>query len=158
MLDQTLKTIEIANINDLVINEITFSDRLAGLIAKIGENIILRDCVKMQANGDKISYYLHNKVNENFNNIAKIGVLLKTNEINDQTAKNLCMHIVSFKPLVSKISELTPELEKLMPEDKKTKDLVLESQSYLMDSSHTVGAFCKANNIDIIEFKVFSIK
>lgn len=150
---------DLDDINNLIINEETFSQRLAGLVGKIGENIVLRDQIKiMQQGGSKISYYLHNKINENFHNIGKIGVLLKTNDIEPEKAKHLCMHIASFKPLVLNQDQLTDEIKSTLGEDKKDKDIVLMMQSYLVDPSHTVSSFCKASGIDIIEFKVFSVK
>lgn len=137
----------------------TFANRLAYLASKIGENIVLKDQFKItEQSGEMVTSYLHNKLNDKFENIAKIGVLLKTKGASIEQAKQLAMHIASFKPVALSEAKMNAEQKALISEEKKLKDLVLDLQPFLIDPSMNISQFCKKNNIEIIEFKVFSVK
>ncbi|CAB9511577.1 factor Ts [Seminavis robusta] len=64
-----------------------FEEERVALVAKIGENINVRRVQYVE--GDKIATYLHNG--------GKIGVVV-TGEGEDQTLKNVCMHVCASNP------------------------------------------------------------
>ena len=85
------------------------SEYFSDIIAKIGENIVLRrlSFVSKDSNSEFYSY-THNAYKQN---IGKICVLLKAevennNENTKQFGKNLCMHIAASKPLALDVDKL----------------------------------------------------
>tara|TARA_Y100001949_G_scaffold140467_1_gene122494 strand:+ start:18 stop:875 length:858 start_codon:yes stop_codon:yes gene_type:complete len=85
------------------------SEFFTDIIAKIGENIVLRrlSFVSKDSNSEFYSY-THNAYKPN---IGKICVLLKAevennNENTKQFGKNLCMHIAASKPLALDVDKL----------------------------------------------------
>ena len=90
------------------------SDTLTDLIAKLGENIVIKKFIKLSDKTQKFQKYLHNSVNENS---GKIGVLLsyECDELNDKVSgfsKNLCMQIAATNPKSVDRKNLDPELVK----------------------------------------------
>ena len=75
-------------------------DVLTDLIAKLGENIVIKRFIKLSNKMEKYQKYLHNSINENS---GKIGVILSyecvenNNKVSD-LAKNLCMQIAATTP------------------------------------------------------------
>ena len=89
-------------------------DTLTDLIAKLGENIVIKKFIKLSDKTQKFQKYLHNSVNENS---GKIGVLLsyECDELNDKVSgfsKNLCMQIAATNPKSVDRKNLDPELVK----------------------------------------------
>ena len=87
-------------------------DTLTDLIAKLGENIVIKKFIKLSDKTQKFQKYLHNSVNENS---GKIGVLLsyECEELNDKVSdfsKNLCMQIAATNPKSVDRKNLDPEL------------------------------------------------
>ena len=87
-------------------------DTLTDLIAKLGENIVIKRFIKLSDKTQKFQKYLHNSVNENS---GKIGVLLsyECDELNDKVtdfSKNLCMQIAATNPKSVDRKNLDPEL------------------------------------------------
>ena len=87
-------------------------DTLTDLIAKLGENIVIKKFIKLSDKTQKFQKYLHNSVNENS---GKIGVLLsyECDELNDKVtdfSKNLCMQIAATNPKSVDRKNLDPEL------------------------------------------------
>ena len=87
-------------------------DTLTDLIAKLGENIVIKRFIKLSDKTQKFQKYLHNSVNENS---GKIGVLLsyECEELNDKVSdfsKNLCMQIAATNPKSVDRKNLDPEL------------------------------------------------
>ena len=87
-------------------------DTLTDLIAKLGENIVIKKFIKLSDKTQKFQKYLHNSVNENS---GKIGVLLsyECDELNDKVSdfsKNLCMQIAATKPKSVDRKNLDPKL------------------------------------------------
>ena len=75
-------------------------DVLTDLIAKLGENIVIKRFIKLSNKTEKYQKYLHNSINENS---GKIGVLLsyecdESNEKVSDLSKNLCMQIAATTP------------------------------------------------------------
>ena len=88
------------------------SDTLTDLIAKLGENIVIKKFIKLSDKTQKVQKYLHNSVNENS---GKIGVLLsyECDELNDKVtdfSKNLCMQIAATNPKSVDRKNLDPKL------------------------------------------------
>ena len=89
------------------------SDHFIDIIAKIGENIVLKRLKLLSLENDtKIFTYTHNVYKKN---IGKICVALKTKIANQneealQLGKNLCMHIAAQKPISIDINNLDQKL------------------------------------------------
>ena len=89
----------ISNLNFLD-TEQKVGDVLTELIAKLGENIVIKRFTKLSNKKEKYQKYLHNSINENS---GKIGVLLsyecdENNEKVSDLSKNLCMQIAATTP------------------------------------------------------------
>ena len=89
-------------------------DVLTDLIAKLGENIVIKRFIKLSNKTEKYQKYLHNSINENS---GKIGVLLsyECNENNEKVSdlsKNLCMQIAATNPKSVDRESLDPKLVK----------------------------------------------
>lgn len=89
----------ISNLNFLG-TEQKVGDVLTDLIAKLGENIVIKRFTKLSNKNEKYQKYLHNSINENS---GKIGVLLsyecdENNEKVSDLSKNLCMQIAATTP------------------------------------------------------------
>jgi elongation factor Ts len=70
----------------------SLDDERTELIAKIGENIVVRGAARFEAtNGERLADYVHRPAN-------KIGVLIKTEGGSDEAARRLAMHIASAAP------------------------------------------------------------
>lgn len=87
-------------------------DTLTDLIAKLGENIVIKRFIKLSDKTQKFQKYLHNSVNENS---GKIGVLLsyECDDLNDKVSdfsKNLCMQIAATNPKSVDRKNLDPKL------------------------------------------------
>ena len=116
-------SLKIDNLSNLSLNEFlnnTFdgkkiSEYFTDIIAKIGENIVLKRFKVINKNSkNEIYTYIHNTYRHN---IGKICVMLEAeiNNSNDETyqfGKNLCMHIAASQPLALEISELNPSFVK----------------------------------------------
>jgi elongation factor Ts len=73
------------------------------LIAKIGENIIVRGAARLEAtDGERLAEYVHRPAN-------KIGVLLKTEGGSEEAARRVAMHIASAAPRWVERSEVPTE-------------------------------------------------
>ena len=89
-------------------------DVLTDLIAKLGENIVIKRFIKISNKTEKYQKYLHNSINENS---GKIGVLLsyecdESNEKVSDLSKNLCMQIAATNPISVDRESLDPKLVK----------------------------------------------
>ena len=87
-------------------------DTLTDLIAKLGENIVIKRFIKLSDKTQKFQKYLHNSVNENS---GKIGVLLsyECDDLNDKVSdfsKNLCMQMAATNPKSVDRKNLDPKL------------------------------------------------
>jgi elongation factor Ts len=70
----------------------SLEDERTELIAKIGENVVVRGAARFEAaNGERLAEYVHRPA-------AKIGVLLKTEGGSDEAARRVAMHIASAAP------------------------------------------------------------
>ena len=81
----------------------TVSEALQSLIAKIGENIVIRRILYLEANDDYSVFgsYIHNKINDNIGRMACV-VKLSSNNNNKEVidlANKIAMHITASRPL-----------------------------------------------------------
>lgn len=94
---------KICNVDNLLnekLNNNSVKDELTSMIAKVGENLVIKRLNFFE--GESVSYqkYLHNAVNDNS---GKIGVLLEYSskpnfKDEENITKNLCMHIAATDP------------------------------------------------------------
>ena len=157
------------------------SDEFNDIIAKVGENIILRRLTIIEKNNkNKIFTYTHNSYKEN---IGKICVVLNA-EIEDDNAevsklgKNLCMHIAAMKPLSLDVEDLDLNLvqnekeiqkesikssgkqenmiEKILigKMNKFYSEVTLFNQKYILDDKKTVKSVIKEFNSSNNKFNI----
>tara|TARA_Y100000590_G_C15673868_1_gene997252 strand:+ start:535 stop:1404 length:870 start_codon:yes stop_codon:yes gene_type:complete len=89
------------------------SDHFTEIIAKVGENIILKRIkVFVKEEGTEIFSYTHNNYRRNIGKICAILVtkIKEANEDSKQLGKNLCMHIAASKPIALDIDDLDNDL------------------------------------------------
>lgn len=118
LISQTILNYKIKDINNLIKSKVfnsnqTVENSLTEIIAKIGENILIKRFDYIHHNENHIiQKYVHNSVNDNS---GKIGVLLtlkcdnKTENIHE-FSKNLAMHIAAMTPKSIDISDLDASL------------------------------------------------
>ncbi len=149
-------------------------DERVELSAKLGENIIVRDAVRFEAEeGEVLSGYVHPPAN-------KIGVLIHGRG-NPDIARPLAMHISFAAPLYRTRAEVPaaeidaereilakqPDLE-TKPDDVRDKivegriqkwlsDHVLEDQEWIHESGKKVGAALREAGFEVIEFRRFAL-
>lgn len=89
-------------------------DALKNIIAKIGENIVIRRLQYLEAEDKNFSYgfYIHNKVDDNLGKIGCVVLAATSNmsETNDNFAKKIAMHISATRPLSIDESKLDKSL------------------------------------------------
>jgi elongation factor Ts len=149
-------------------------DERVELSAKLGENIVVRDAVRFEAEeGEVLSGYVHPPAN-------KIGVLIHGRG-NPDIARPLAMHISFAAPLYRTRAEVPaaevdaereiltkqPDLE-TKPDDVRDKivegriqkwlsDHVLEDQEWIHESGKKVGAALREAGFEVIEFRRFAL-
>ena len=146
----------------------------AELVAKLGENIVVRDAIRYEAtDGDVLSAYVHPPAN-------KLGVLLHARGDGDQ-AYRLAMHIAASRPLYAHRSEV-PEAEvdaereilaeqpdvQEKPEQVREKivegrtqkwlqEIVLEEQPWIHDTNRRVRDVLDEAKLEVVEFKRLAV-
>ncbi|MBA2568950.1 MAG: translation elongation factor Ts [Actinobacteria bacterium] len=81
----------------------SLEDDRAELIAKIGENVVVRGAARLEAaNGERLAEYVHQPA-------SKIGVLLKAEGGSDEAGRRVAMHIASAAPRWVERSEVPAE-------------------------------------------------
>ena len=90
----------------------SISDILTEMIAKIGENLIIKDLKVFDNKEAKVSFYIHNPYRKNIGKIVSAIFYSSDNESDDVKifSKNLCMHIAASKPEAMDIDKLPSEL------------------------------------------------
>ena len=112
---------------NLKYNEDTVSDYFKSMISKIGENLVLNDLQIIDVNNLNYSFYVHNSYKKNIGKIISL-ILFEVNEVNNvinNLAKNICMHIAAMKPDSLDIEDL--DKEKIQKEKDIQKELILNS-------------------------------
>ena len=90
----------------------SISDILTEMIAKIGENLIIKDLKVFDNKEAKVSFYIHNPYRKNIGKIVS-AIFYSSDDENDDVkifSKNLCMHIAASKPEAMDIDKLPSEL------------------------------------------------
>ncbi len=149
-------------------------DERVELAAKLGENVVVRDVARLEANeGEILSGYVHPPA-------SKIGVLVHGRG-NADVARPLAMQIAFAAPLYQTRAEV-PEAEidaereiltkqpdvESRPEDVRAKivegriqkwlsNLVLEDQEWIHESGKKVGAALQEAGFEVIEFRRFAL-
>lgn len=142
-----------------------FEDDRVALVAKIGENINIRRI--QYISGESVATYLHNG--------GKIGVVV-TGEGEDQTLKNICMHVCASSPqfltpddvpedVVEKERKVQIEIamNEGKPQDiaekmvtgrmkKYTGEVSLTGQPFVMEPKKTVGEVLKEHKTSVSNF------
>ena len=81
------------------LHDSTIEESIVNLISKIGENIKLRRFENINKDGQKISYYIHNKSSDLTGKIVSV-VKYKSNKGESKSfANNICMHIAAMSPM-----------------------------------------------------------
>ena len=95
----SIKANNLDDLNNIKIDGAVIKDLIVNLVSKIGENIKLRRFKKILNENLKMSFYVHNKVDDNMGKI--ISVLKYNSKINEsaQLASNICMHIAAMSPM-----------------------------------------------------------
>ena len=117
------KILDICSIKELTIEELLLhkydetynvAESLKNLIAKIGENIVIRRLVYLSNDEGKFVFgsYIHNKINSKLGKMACITKLKANVSIDEVTslANKIAMHITASKPLAINEEALNPDL------------------------------------------------
>lgn len=150
------------------------SDKLVEKIAKIGEKIDLRRFVKIEKQDDEIfGSYKHMG--------GKIGSLVVAKNTTEDIAKDIAMHVAAMNPVALTREEVPTDLvereshvikEQVMQEGKPEeiaekmvtgrlnkfyKEICLEEQSFIKDSSLTVKQYIENSGGEIISMIRFAV-
>ena len=107
------------------LNDSTIEESIVNLISKIGENIKLRRFENINKDGQKISYYIHNKSSDLTGKIVS-AIKYKSNKDESKSfANNICMHIAAMSPMALDEKDLDKnflESEKKIIEEQLSKE------------------------------------
>ena len=162
-----IKENKVSNADDFINSDI--EDERKTLVQTIGENIQLRRVETIEFSPDmKTGLYLHSD--------SKLGSIVVTKNGNDQTAKDIAMHVAAFNPLCLSQDDIDKDLldreraiyqnqaeESGKPQDIMDKmvdgkvnrflsEVSLLSQSFVKDPDITVKDYLDKNNAEIITF------
>ena len=150
----------------------TIEELRTALISKIGENIDLRRCVRVDTDGGIVETYLHGK---------RIGVLVRMTGGSSELARDVAMHIAASNPMcvseadvpaetLEKEREIQsaqaaesgkpPEIVEKMVTGRLKKfvgEITLLGQPFVKDPDKTVGALLKENNADVSQFVRYEV-
>lgn len=172
ILKNDAKTVEdVLNIKD---GSETINDKLVSLVAKIGEKISFRRFIVITKNDDEcFGTYKHLG--------GKIGVVVVVKGANETVAKDVAMQAAAMNPVGLKRADVPAEMvekeshiikEQVMAEGKPEaiaekmvvgrlnkfyKEICLEEQAFIKDSSLTVLDYVKNNNGEIISMVRFAV-
>ena len=162
-----IKENKVSNADDFIKSPI--EDERKSLVQTIGENIQLRRVETIEFSPDmKTGLYLHSD--------SKLGSIVVTKNGNDQTAKDIAMHVAAFNPLCLSQDDIDKDVldreraiyqnqaeESGKPQDIMDKmvdgkvnrflsEVSLLSQSFVKDPDITVKDYLDKNNAEIITF------
>ena len=162
-----IKENKVSNADDFIKSPI--EDERKTLVQTIGENIQLRRVETIEFSPDmKTGLYLHSD--------SKLGSIVVTRNGNDQTAKDIAMHVAAFNPLCLSQDDIDKDVldreraiyqnqaeESGKPQDIMDKmvdgkvnrflsEVSLLSQSFVKDPDITVKDYLDKNNAEIITF------
>jgi elongation factor Ts len=165
---------DVAALSALPMGEGTVESTRSALVGKIGENMSLRRFVRFEAQG-KLASYVHGG--------SKIGVVVDVSGADEQTAKDIAMHIAASKPKALDASGVAQELidterrvaiEKARADNKPEamlekiadgtvqkflKEVTLLAQVFVKaeDGKQTIEQLLKAKNATIHGFTLFIV-
>ena len=162
-----IKENKVSNADDFINSDI--EDERKTLVQTIGENIQLRRVETIEFSPDmKTGLYLHSD--------SKLGSIVVTRNGNDQTAKDIAMHVAAFNPLCLSQDDIDKDVldrertiyqnqaeESGKPQDIMDKmvdgkvnrflsEVSLLSQSFVKDPDITVKDYLDKDNAEIITF------
>ena len=162
-----IKENKVSNADDFIKSDI--EDERKTLVQTIGENIQLRRVETIEFSPDmKTGLYLHSD--------SKLGSIVVTKNGNDQTAKDIAMHVAAFNPLCLSQDDIDKDVldreraiyQNQAEESGKPKDIMdkmvdgkvnrflsevsLLSQSFVKDPDITVKDYLDKDNAEIITF------
>ena len=162
-----IKENKVSNADDFIKSPI--EDERKSLVQTIGENIQLRRVETIEFSPDmKTGLYLHSD--------SKLGSIVVTRNGNDQTAKDIAMHVAAFNPLCLSQDDIDKDVldreraiyqnqaeESGKPQDIMDKivdgkvnrflsEVSLLSQSFVKDPDITVKDYLDKDNAEIITF------
>ena len=162
-----IKENKVSNADDFLKSDI--EDERKTLVQTIGENIQLRRVETIEFSPDmKTGLYLHSD--------SKLGSIVVTRNGNDQTAKDIAMHVAAFNPLCLSQDDIDKDVldreraiyQNQAEESGKPKDIMdkmvdgkvnrflsevsLLSQSFVKDPDITVKDYLDKDNAEIITF------
>ena len=162
-----IKENKVSNADDFINSDI--EDERKTLVQTIGENIQLRRVETIEFSPDmKIGLYLHSD--------SKLASIVVTKNGNDQTAKDIAMHVAAFNPLCLSQDDIDKDVldreraiyqnqaeESGKPQDIMDKmvdgkvnrflsEVSLLSQSFVKDPDITVKDYLDKDNAEIITF------
>ena len=162
-----IKENKVSNADDFIKSDI--EDERKTLVQTIGENIQLRRVETIEFSPDmKTGLYLHSD--------SKLGSIVVTRNGNDQTAKDIAMHVAAFNPLCLSQDDIDKDVldreraiyQNQAEESGKPKDIMdkmvdgkvnrflsevsLLSQSFVKDPDITVKDYLDKDNAEIITF------
>ena len=186
-LKQNDKNLNLENFLKVKDNDKTISDLLTEMIAKIGENLIIKDLIFFDNSDLNVNFYIHNPYRKNIGKIVST-VSFSSSKYNDDVvsfSKNLCMHIAASKPEAMDIDQLSPSvienekkiqremiadsgkptniIEKIL-EGKMNKfysEVTLLNQAFVIDPDktikETISEFNSSNNFDLKSFNLITL-
>ena len=162
-----IKENKVSNADDFIKSPL--EDERKTLVQTIGENIQLRRVETIEFSPDmKTGLYLHSD--------SKLGSIVVTRNGNDQTAKDIAMHVAAFNPLCLSQDDIDKDVldreraiyQNQAEESGKPKDIMdkmvdgkvnrflsevsLLSQSFVKDPDITVKDYLDKDNAEIITF------
>lgn len=162
-----IKENKVSNADDFIKSDL--EDERKTLVQTIGENIQLRRVETIEFSPDmKTGLYLHSD--------SKLGSIVVTRNGNDQTAKDIAMHVAAFNPLCLSQDDIDKDVldreraiyQNQAEESGKPKDIMdkmvdgkvnrflsevsLLSQSFVKDPDITVKDYLDKDNAEIITF------
>ena len=172
ILNNDLKTSEeVMNFND---NGETIEQKLVALTAKIGEKLSFRrHTLVTKQDNEVFGSYLHLG--------GKIGALVVLANTNEEVAKEVAMHVAAMTPVCIKRQDVPADMverestvikEQVMNEGKPAdiaekmvtgrlnkfyKEICLEEQEFIKDSSMTVGNYVKNNGGELISMIRYAV-
>tara|TARA_X000000950_G_scaffold263200_1_gene335213 strand:- start:36 stop:938 length:903 start_codon:yes stop_codon:yes gene_type:complete len=180
--EYSTKAKNLDDLNNMLIDGVTIKDLLVSLVSKIGENIKLRRFKKILKEDSNLSFYIHNKADNNTGKIiSAIKYKSKINE-SSQLANSICMHIAAMSPMALNENKLDadfinkekkiieeqiekngkkPEILEKIIKGKLTKVIsenTLMNQKWVIDQELTVNRAIenfnkdKSDNFEILDF------
>jgi len=153
-------------------NGATVEDARQALVAKVGENVLVRRMARIEGNGNTVGAYVHG---------GRIGVLVELKGGSEELAKGIAMHVAAMNPpyispdnvpadIVAKEKDIALAqvkesgkpaeiLEKMISGKlrKTLSEMSLTGQPYVMDTSVTVEQVLKKEGAEVKRFERLAV-